>query len=136
MNGKQPIWAENFFKIVSKSKMALNLSRGEPKKYYSSNRIASLLGNGLLTFIDKKTHFGDFFSNDEIVLYDNIEDLSEKVKKYAIDDKKRNKMSNEMCKCEEIKSRMTPAVYDYLTTCYQVWSMDIPEDCDWDEGEL
>ena len=35
--------------------MALNLSRGAPTKYYSSDRIAQLIGNGLLTFIDKKT---------------------------------------------------------------------------------
>ena len=34
--------------------MALNLSRGNPTKHYSSNRIASLMGNGLLVFIDKK----------------------------------------------------------------------------------
>ena len=42
--------------------MGLNLSRGAPTKYYSSNRIASILGNGLLTFIDKKTQLNDFFS--------------------------------------------------------------------------
>ena len=35
--------------------MALNLSRGKPIKYTSSNRIASLIGNGIYTFIDKKT---------------------------------------------------------------------------------
>ena len=39
--------------------MGLNLSRGLPTKYYSSNRIASLMGNGLLTFIDIKTDFND-----------------------------------------------------------------------------
>ena len=40
--------------------MALNLSRGNPTKYYSSNRIASIMGNGLLTFIDKKVQMNDF----------------------------------------------------------------------------
>ena len=34
--------------------MGLNLSRGEPLKYYSSDRIAQLMGNGLLTFINEK----------------------------------------------------------------------------------
>ena len=46
--------------------MGLNLSRGKPTKYYSSNRIASLIGNGLLTFIDKKTQLNDFFNKNEI----------------------------------------------------------------------
>ena len=39
--------------------MALNLSRGTPKKYYSSNRIASLVANGIMTFIDKKTELNE-----------------------------------------------------------------------------
>ena len=41
--------------------MGLNLSRGKPTKYYSSNRIASIMGNGLLTFIDKKVQNESFF---------------------------------------------------------------------------
>jgi hypothetical protein len=43
-------------------KWHLNLSRGKPTKYYSSNRIASLMGNGLLVFIDKKVQMNDFFN--------------------------------------------------------------------------
>ena len=48
--------------------MGLNLSRGKPTKYYSSNRIASIMGNGLLTFIDEKVHMSDFFNKNEIIL--------------------------------------------------------------------
>ena len=69
------------------SKMGLNLSRGKPIKYYSSDRIAQLVGNGLLTFIDKNTHLDDFFSNDEIIFYKNINDLSYKLNKYKKDKK-------------------------------------------------
>ena len=73
--------------------MELNLSRGVPKKYYSSNRIASLLGNGLLTFIDEKTKFNHFFNNNELVFYKNIDDLSEKMQKLSLDDKLRKKIA-------------------------------------------
>ena len=45
---KEPIWGNNFYQALVNSKMGLNLSRGLPTKYYSSNRIASLIGNGLL----------------------------------------------------------------------------------------
>ena len=69
--------------------MALNLSRGKPTKYYSSNRIASIMGNGLLTFIDKKVKMNHFFSNKEIVFYSSIDDLSQKIKFYAKNDKSR-----------------------------------------------
>ena len=46
-NNIQPIWGEEYIKEISKCKFALNLSRGEPIKYYSSNRIASLVANGI-----------------------------------------------------------------------------------------
>ena len=73
--------------------MGLNLSRGLPTKYYSSNRIASLIGNGLLTFIDKKTHLGDIFNSNEIILYENINDLSNKIKFYKKNSNLRNKIA-------------------------------------------
>ncbi len=79
---KEPIWGNNFYQALVNSKMGLNLSRGLPTKYYSSNRIASLIGNGLLTFIDKKTQIDDFFNSNEIVLYNNIDDLSDKIEFY------------------------------------------------------
>ena len=86
---KQPIWGENFNNALINSKMALNLSRGNPTKYYSSNRIASVIGNGLLTFIDKKVQMNDFFNKNEIIFYENIHDLSDKIKFYSKNDKLR-----------------------------------------------
>ena len=88
MNNKEPIWGNDFFQAIKNSKMGLNLSRGLPTKYYSSNRIATLMGNGLLTFIDKKTEFDDIFKSNEIVLYENINDLRDKIQFYKTDDKK------------------------------------------------
>jgi len=87
MNNIQPVWGDNFIQAISKSNMGINLSRGEPVKYYSSDRIAQLLGNGLLTFIDKKTHYNDFLSNKEIIFYKDIDDLSYKINKYKRDTK-------------------------------------------------
>ena len=90
---KEPIWGDNFYKALVNSKMGLNLSRGLPTKYYSSNRIASLMGNGLLTFIDKKTQMSDFFNNNEIIFYSGINDLSEKIKFYKKNEKSRVKIA-------------------------------------------
>ena len=87
MNKVQPIWADQFLQKISNSYMGLNLSRGKPIKYYSSDRIAQLVGNGLLTFIDEKTFLSDFFSDKEIIFYKNIEDLSLKLNKYKKDKK-------------------------------------------------
>ena len=86
---KQPIWGDDFINVLSNSKMGLNLSRGKPIKYYSSDRLAQLMGNGLLTFIDEKTCYSDFFTNKEIVTYNNYDDLIEKIYKYKKNDKER-----------------------------------------------
>ena len=88
-NKVQPIWGENFIKTLSDSKMGLNLSRGNPFKYYSSDRIAQLMGNGLLTFIDEKVCYSDFFEQNELITYKNVNDLMEKIKKFKKDDKLR-----------------------------------------------
>ena len=74
--------------------MGLNLSRGLPTKYYSSNRIASLMGNGLLTFVDEKTKLNDMFNKNEIVMYNNINDLSDKVKFYKKNNRLRAKIGS------------------------------------------
>jgi spore maturation protein CgeB len=89
MNQKEPIWGDKFINLLSRSSMGLNLSRGKCVKYYSSDRIAQLMGNGLLTFINEKTFYGDFFSNKEIITYKDIDDLSYKLNKYKKDSKKR-----------------------------------------------
>ena len=93
MNNVQPIWGDNFINQISKSSMGINLSRGKPVKYYSSDRIAQLLGNGLLTFVDNKVEFGDFFTKDHMIFYNNIDDLSYKLNKYKKDVKERNRIA-------------------------------------------
>ncbi len=88
--GKQePVWGNEFYKSLINSKMALNLSRGQPTKHYSSNRIASLMGNGLLVFIDKKVKMSSFFNSNEIVSYNDVNDLADKIKFYKKNDKSR-----------------------------------------------
>ena len=89
MRNNQPIWADNFINALSNSKIGLNLSQGRPVKYYSSDRFAQLIGNGLLVFIDEKTKFSNFFTNKEIVMYKNITDLFKKINKYLKNDKLR-----------------------------------------------
>jgi len=93
MNNKQPIWADNFIDIISQSKIGLNLSQGKAAKYYSSDRFAQLIGNGLLVMIHENTKFGDFFNKEEIVLYKDLNDLSKKIQYYSNNDEERKKMA-------------------------------------------
>ena len=113
MNNIQPIWADDFKKIISNSKMALNLSQGISTKYYSSDRIAQLVGNGILTFVDKRTKLNKFFSNDEIIFYNSINDLANKIIKYSENDKLRKKIAKRG-RDKYLKNFNSTMVADYI----------------------
>jgi glycosyltransferase involved in cell wall biosynthesis len=79
IQNQQPVWGNEFIKSLKECKMAYNLSRGRPVKYYTSNRIVSLIGNGVPTFISIKTKLNHFFSNDEVIFYNDTKDLINKI---------------------------------------------------------
>ena len=73
--------------------MGLNLSRGKPVKYYTSDRISQLIANGLLTFIDKRTKLENIISPKCAVFYKDLNDLIKKIKKFKQNDKSRIKIA-------------------------------------------
>jgi len=109
----QPIWADNYKNAIANSKMGINLSQGKSIKYYSSDRITQLIGNGLLTFIDKKTKLNKFFKNNEIVFYNSINDLAKKIIKYSNNDKLRAKIA-ERGKKKYLKYFNSKLVAEYI----------------------
>ena len=113
INNVQPIWADSFLKSISNAKMGVNLSRGNPIKYYSSDRITQLIGNGLLTFIHKDTLYNNFFSKDEVIFYSNLSTLSEKIQKFARDDKDRKKIARKG-KLKYMKYFNSSIIADYI----------------------
>tara|TARA_B110000483_G_scaffold143025_1_gene170881 strand:- start:871 stop:1377 length:507 start_codon:yes stop_codon:yes gene_type:complete len=90
---KQPIWSDDFKNSLYETKMALNLSQGNTIKYYSSDRITQLIANGILTFVDIKTKLDDFFTNKEVIFYNTLNDLSDKIEFYSKNDKIRKKVA-------------------------------------------
>ena len=113
INNIQPIWADSYLKSIANAKMGINLSRGNPIKYYSSDRITQFVGNGLLTFIHDKTHYNNFFSEDEIIFYNNVSNLSEKIQKFAKDDYLRKKIAKKG-KMKYMKFFNSTIVADYI----------------------
>ena len=113
INNIQPIWADSYLKSIANAKMGINLSRGNPIKYYSSDRITQFVGNGLLTFIHDKTHYNNFFSEEEIIFYNNVSNLSEKIQKFAKDDYLRKKIAKKG-KMKYMKFFNSTIVADYI----------------------
>ena len=93
INNFEPIWGSNYYHYLSKSKIGLNISRGSYQEKYSSDRISSLIGNGLLVFINKKTNFQSILSKKDVVYYSGPKDLIKKIKYYSDNDKERQKIA-------------------------------------------
>ena len=93
MKNIQPIWGDEFKKNLYNSKIALNLSQGKPIKYYSSDRIAQLIGNGIATLVDKKTKLDNYFSKKEVIFYNSKKDLNNKIRTLLKNDKLRNEIA-------------------------------------------
>ncbi len=83
------LWGAAYEKALASSKMSLNLNRREGDKWYSSDRIAHLMGYGILTFQSSKNQMQDFFDPSETVFFDVADDLAEKIHKYQSDDNAR-----------------------------------------------
>ena len=90
ISNESPKWNYDYYNELNKCKIALNLSRGKPLKFTSSNRIASLIGNGIYTFIDKKTQFYKIFDETEVGFYKDLNDLGNKIEKLISNEKKIN----------------------------------------------
>ncbi len=75
--------------LLAGSKMALNISRYFGMKWYSSDRIAHLMGSGILSAIYDGDRMQDFFTDREALWFHGVEDLVEKVLWYHDHDAER-----------------------------------------------
>ncbi len=75
--------------VIRRSKMALNLSRRTDVPLYSSSRIAELMGNGILTLTPRGAGLEGLYAEDEIVYFDGVGDLAEKVRYFSSHDPER-----------------------------------------------
>jgi len=93
LNNFEPVWGSNYYHYLSKTKIGLNISRGKYQNKYSSDRISSLIGNGLLVFINQNTNFQNVLSKKDVVYYRNKKDLIQKLKYYNTNNKERIKIA-------------------------------------------
>ena len=77
--GRPTVWGADYEDVLATSKMSLNLNRREGDKWYSSDRIAHLMGYGILTFQSDRNGMDRFFTDRETVWFDGVEDLAEKI---------------------------------------------------------
>jgi glutaredoxin-related protein len=87
------IFGQKFLNTISKSKMAVNYSRYNDIPLYSSDRVIQLLAQGSLVFSPKIPEFDTLFLEDEVIYFDDFDDLKEKLLFYKNNDEKRVEVS-------------------------------------------
>lgn len=78
-----PVCGGEYQNIISNSAMGLCLSQVSHNYLYSSDRMAHLMGNGVLIFLDRRTGFDKYFTDDEIIFYTEEDELYKKIKFYS-----------------------------------------------------
>ena len=84
--GKPGVYGQAYDHVLETSKMALNLNRREGWTWYSSDRIAQIMGNGLLAFVWDKGEMRHFFTDEHVAFFKDKESLIEQVKRFQNDD--------------------------------------------------
>ncbi|MFG0257179.1 MAG: glycosyltransferase [Phycisphaerales bacterium JB043] len=79
--------------ILARSAMALNLSRWNDVALYSSNRIADVIGNGLLTLTHASSGLQALYPEDEVAYFKDEQDLATRVAHYLGRDDERRTMA-------------------------------------------
>ena len=125
INNFEPVWGSNYYHYLSKAKMALNISRGKYQNKYSSDRISSLIGNGLLVFLNQNTNFQKILTKKDVVYYTNKKDLISKIKYYQENDKQRVKIAKSGYK-KYHKYMNNKIVCDYIMSCVEIIDIKKP----------
>lgn len=98
LTNEHRIFGNQYTKTLNDSRMGMNFPHGKEEKFtpylYSSDRISHYIGNGLLTFMDKKTGYDDYFNDEELVFYSSAEELIEKIKFFRSNDELARKFAS------------------------------------------
>lgn len=78
---------------IARSKAGLSANRFEGWKWYASDRITHMMGNGLLTFQHSGNSMQDFFSENETAYYSSAAELADKLAFYMAHDDARKRVA-------------------------------------------
>ena len=79
LKGKRNLNGYEYIEALGKAAMGLNLSRLNDIYLYSSDRLAHIMADGQLAFIDRRNGFTDLFEEDEAAFYETREEFFDKL---------------------------------------------------------
>jgi hypothetical protein len=91
--GNPLVFGNDYIKLLSRTKMGLNFSRRNDIYLYSSDRIVQLTGNGILTFCPKVPGMETLFNDSEIIYFNEVPELVDKIAFYHGHDAERKRIA-------------------------------------------
>lgn len=104
-DGRGEVFGADYFAAIGSAKMGLNLSHFKTTKgekvtaspeelyWYSSDRVAHYVGNGLLTFTHRAFALQEQFGEESMVFFDDESELVDKVRYYLQHDTERRRIA-------------------------------------------
>lgn len=68
--------------LLEQAAMGLNISRRADYYLYSSDRLAQMIGNGQLVFMERQTGYDSLFSDQEMTFFSSLDELVELIGQY------------------------------------------------------
>ncbi len=118
--------------LLASAKMGLNINRYFGMKWYSSDRIAHLMGSGILTAVYDGDRMQDFFTDKEVLYYNDVPDLVEKLLRLQENDDERKaiaaagrKRYHEIFSGERILNFMLETLFNRPYSSNYEWTEEI-----------
>ena len=92
IGGQPKVFGPEYQGLLGQCRIGLNISRRNDQYLYSSDRIAQMIGNGLVICVDRASGYGDIFSDDEMVFYSSEDELFKKLSALKKDDSRRKRI--------------------------------------------
>ncbi len=124
-----PVWGDAYDAVLAGSKMGLNLNKEEGWPLYSSDRIAQLMGNGLLTCIWDKGEMRRLFTDEQVLFFKDATEFSRKIRKFHENDTMRQtialngyKYYHEHFSAERVVQFMIDTTFDLPHSHNYIWA--------------
>ncbi len=86
IGGRPEVDGNAYFQALRSARMGWSLSRRASAPLYASDRMAHILGWGLVALVDQRSGFQRFYNDDEMVFYNDLDDLAGKLTGLIADD--------------------------------------------------
>ncbi|KAB2917035.1 MAG: glycosyltransferase family 1 protein [Hyphomicrobiaceae bacterium] len=109
---KSRLLGDAYYRAIKQSKVGLNLNRRDGD-LYASDRMAQYLGNGLLLATPRRSGFEAYFDDDEMIFFDDVTELGEKIE-WAIGDDRRWRRMAERARSKATRTMGADLVAEFI----------------------